>query len=114
VGSAWGDDIAFDINQDGTNDLVTNESDLEFKFFQEETFFFDTDLNQVSESEFNNLPPEQRGGSFTTATNDILLGTGFGLRSIILGLPFRYDLGWRYNGSSFTDPIHYFTLGIDF
>ena len=114
VGSAWGDDIAFDINQDGTNDVVTNEADLDFKFFQEETFFFDSDLNQVSESEFNNLPAGQQGGSFTTSTNDILMGTGFGLRSIILGLPFRYDLGWRFNGSTFKDPIHYFTLGIDF
>ena len=46
--------------------------------------------------------------------SDLLLGSGFGLRTILLGLPFRYDIGWPYTGSGFGDPIHYFTIGIDF
>lgn len=44
---------------------------------------------------------------------EILMGTGFGLRTILLGLPFRYDIGWPYDGS-FGRRVHYFSLGIDF
>jgi len=128
AGAAWGQDIALDLGGgssfgiDNASSIVVNDSDLDFKFFQEETIFIKRNLLQdgqvefeeVTESEFAQLPPEERAGTADIARNDILMGTGFGLRSIILGLPFRYDLGWRFNGSTFKDPIHYFTLGIDF
>jgi len=124
VGAAWGQDIALDLpgaGDGGNNELIVNDSDLDFKFFQEETIFVkrtgegdNAQFEEVTENEFGQLPPDQRVGEVDVARNDILMGTGFGLRSIILGLPFRYDLGWRYNGSTFKDPIHYFTLGIDF
>lgn len=49
---------------------------------------------------------------------DMLVGAGFGLRTIALGMPFRYDMGWSYDrengGRSFGEPIHYFSIGIDF
>jgi hypothetical protein len=46
---------------------------------------------------------------------DILVGAGFGLRTIVFGLPFRYDVGWPYQRSGFlSKPIHYFSIGIDF
>jgi len=48
-----------------------------------------------------------------TEPQDILVGTGFGLRTILLGLPFRYDIGWPYDGG-FGRRVHYFSLGIDF
>jgi outer membrane protein assembly factor BamA len=47
------------------------------------------------------------------ANQDILVGTGFGLRTILLGLPFRWDVGYPYDGS-FGRRIHYFSLGLDF
>ncbi len=46
---------------------------------------------------------------------DILIGAGFGLRTILLGLPFRYDVGWPIGRNGFQNsPIHYFSIGIDF
>jgi Tol biopolymer transport system component len=52
------------------------------------------------------------GASF----NDMLVGSGFGLRTILLGLPFRYDIGWPYDVDTgrFGSRIHYFSIGIDF
>lgn len=47
------------------------------------------------------------------ANQDILVGTGFGLRTILLGLPFRWDVGYPYDGS-FGRRVHYFSLGLDF
>lgn len=44
---------------------------------------------------------------------DILAGGGFGLRTILLGLPFRWDVGWPYDGS-FGRRVHYFSIGLDF
>lgn len=44
----------------------------------------------------------------------ILVGSGFGLRTILLGLPFRWDIGWPYNGHHFGHPINYISIGIDF
>ncbi len=48
--------------------------------------------------------------------NETLAGTGFGLRTILLGLPFRYDLAWPYDveNGSFGSRVHYFSIGIDF
>ncbi len=47
----------------------------------------------------------------------ILSGAGFGLRTILLGLPFRYDIAWPYdleNGDGFGRRVHYFSIGLDF
>jgi len=45
---------------------------------------------------------------------DILIGSGFGLRTILLGLPFRWDVGWPYGAEGWGRRVHYFSLGIDF
>jgi hypothetical protein len=45
----------------------------------------------------------------------VLIGAGFGLRSILFGLPFGYDIGWAYDRTGFkSDAVHYFSIGIDF
>lgn len=47
----------------------------------------------------------------------ILAGAGFGLRTVLLGMPFRYDIGWPYdleNGEGFGRRVHYFSIGLDF
>jgi Tol biopolymer transport system component len=57
------------------------------------------------------------GSTWTGATyNETLVGSGFGLRTILLGLPFRYDVGWPYDVETgrFGSRIHYFSIGIDF
>lgn len=50
------------------------------------------------------------------SVNDYLAGSGFGLRTILLGLPFRYDIGWPYDLDTgrFGSRVHYFSIGIDF
>ncbi|MCH8494089.1 MAG: hypothetical protein LAT57_00470 [Balneolales bacterium] len=45
---------------------------------------------------------------------ELLVGAGFGLRTILLGLPFRWDVGWPYDSDGFGRRVHYFSLGIDF
>ncbi len=44
---------------------------------------------------------------------DVLVGAGLGLRTILLGLPFRWDVGWPYDGK-FGRRVHYFSIGLDF
>lgn len=46
--------------------------------------------------------------------DDLLVGTGFGLRTILLGLPVRMDLAWPYTGDGFGDRRLYFSIGLDF
>ncbi|MCC5933082.1 MAG: PD40 domain-containing protein [Balneolales bacterium] len=49
--------------------------------------------------------------------NDLLVGTGFGLRTILFGLPFRYDIAWPYSEpiyDGFGSRVHYFSIGLDF
>jgi hypothetical protein len=45
---------------------------------------------------------------------DLLIGTGFGSRLIFLGFPLRIDVAWNFNGSNFSSPIYYFSLGPEF
>lgn len=52
-----------------------------------------------------------------TERDAVLAGTGFGLRTILLGLPFRYDLAWPYDlegDNGFGRRVHYFSIGLDF
>ncbi len=45
---------------------------------------------------------------------DLLLSTGAGLRLVLFGFPFRFDVAWRYLGESFSKPTYVFSLGLDF
>jgi Tol biopolymer transport system component len=46
--------------------------------------------------------------------DDLLVGTGFGLRTILLGYPLRLDWAWPYTGRGFGDRQVYFSIGLDF
>lgn len=49
--------------------------------------------------------------------NEILYGMGFGLRSIVFGLPLRYEIAWPYSDEifdGFGSRVHYFSIGLDF
>lgn len=57
------------------------------------------------------------GGVWDSGNHEAwLVGSGFGLRTIFLGLPFRWDVGWPYDVDSggFGRRIHYFSIGLDF
>ena len=95
VGTAWGQ-IDYGITDINGNSIV-NKSFTDFKISKPITF------------------QDENGNIFSYLDGDLLIGSGFGLRTIIFGLPLRYDLGWAYNRDGFSNqPIHYFSIGIDF
>lgn len=49
-----------------------------------------------------------------SAPTETLVGSGFGLRTILLGLPVRWDIGWPREDGRWGQRVHYFSLGIDF
>lgn len=100
AGMAWGQDILFEFSDPNRDPVKLNDSELDFKVSKE--------IQQTVTTP---------GGSFTVPINDgdILMGAGFGLRTILFGFPLRYDVGWPYFRDGFdSDPIHYITIGIDF
>jgi outer membrane protein assembly factor BamA len=102
AGMAWGQDVVFEY-RDRTGRparAVLNEDELDFA---------------VSERSSRQITTAN--GTFNVPVNegDILMGAGFGLRTILFGFPLRYDVGWPYYRDGFdSDPIHYITIGVDF
>lgn len=114
AGMAWGKDIPLEVQTpQGTQTLaILNEKDLNFQVSKEVTYY----LNR-SNGDLTTEPPADPSNysSFQSPKGDILMGAGFGLRTILFGYPLRYDVGWPYYRDGFkNDPIHYITIGIDF
>jgi len=84
IGTAWG--------VDNPNTPNINEAKLNFKVAK----------------------PMTSANGQTNLNGGILIGSGFGIRTILLGLPVRWDIGWPYDGKHFGHPINYITIGIDF
>lgn len=102
AGMAWGQDVVYEYRdaQGNSQTQTFNDADLDFKLSQER---FET--------------IRTGSGDFEVPVNDgdILMGAGFGLRTIVFGFPLRYDVGWPYYRDGFkSDPIHYISIGIDF
>jgi Tol biopolymer transport system component len=55
-----------------------------------------------------------RDSSGSIVTQDLLVGTGLGIRMALFGLPMRLDIAWRFNYASFSEPYYYYSLGADF
>lgn len=49
-----------------------------------------------------------------TTAQETLVGAGVGLRSIIFGIPLRFDFGWEYDKDGFGKRRDYLSIGIDF
>ncbi len=47
-------------------------------------------------------------------TRDLLIGTGFGARMVVLYFLLRLDVAWNYNLQHFSKPQYYFSLGYDY
>jgi len=114
VGSAWGFDINYSLFTDGlTGDPIVyyqKPGDLQLKVSRREEVWINRSTGLIREGQ------PQPGDILTSYMDgDVLIGAGFGLRTIFLGLPFRYDVGWPYERDGFRNrPIHYFSIGIDF
>ncbi len=99
AGAAWGFENYF-----------SESKQLDFKVATPEAVFLNPNDGTPRDGE-----PLEGDIESTVIDGDILIGAGFGLRTILLGLPFRYDVGWPYFRDGFDgDPIHYFSIGIDF
>lgn len=103
AGTAWGQTINYNLLEepDRNADFAVNGKELDFTVAQEKVGYLPNANGSFSE--------------FTYLDGDVLIGGGFGLRTIFLGLPFGYDIGWAYDRDGFkADPVHYFSIGIDF
>lgn len=103
AGTAWGQEINYGLLEEPRVDAETivNGKGLDFTVAKERVGYI---RNQ--NGTFSELP---------YLDGDVLIGGGFGLRSIFFGLPFGYDIGWAYDRTGFkSDPVHYFSIGIDF
>lgn len=112
AGAAWGFNISqtvIDMNGN-TYEYARNSQKLDFNVGKEVITYYDN-----STGTFTETPNENTQEAFRSIEGDILIGAGFGVRSIVFGLPFRYDVGWPYYSDGFKGkPIHYFSIGIDF
>lgn len=43
----------------------------------------------------------------------VLLSTGVGIRTVLLGYPFKCDVAWRRDGDSWSEPQYVISLGLD-
>jgi Tol biopolymer transport system component len=73
-------------------------------------------LNPARDGELDfKLVKTTNQNGFVTREGDLLLGAGFGLRTIFLGFPVKYDVAWARERDGFVrKPIHYFSIGLDF
>lgn len=65
-------------------------------------------------SDNNSLRFFEKTASGKIISRDLLMGTGFGTRIALFGLPFKYDVAWSYDLNKFSMPKHYFSLALDF
>lgn len=114
-GAAWGKDqvyaVLYNTDTEKPIPFYTNDAKLNFKVSRIQRVNVSAIDGKIIEDMVNNTDPyyirEIRRG-------DLLIGTGFGLRTILLGLPFRWDMAWPRNGGSYNKAIHYFSIGLDF
>jgi outer membrane protein assembly factor BamA len=55
-----------------------------------------------------------RNAQGNTELKDLLVGYGWGFRTVFFGLVLRYDMAWAYNLTGSSSPRHYVSLGGDF
>jgi outer membrane protein assembly factor BamA len=122
AGAAWGYGFDYDFQIPGTNRnllIYRNNSGLNSKVGKQRTAYidyFDNNSGQYTTPTISDtFQPDKTDAEVNYFDGDVLVGAGFGLRTVLLGLPVRYDIGWPYERSGFgSDPIHYFSIGIDF
>ncbi|MEW5798180.1 MAG: biopolymer transporter Tol [Bacteroidota bacterium] len=73
--------------------------------------FLDVGSSWTDEKVWKGFGTDSRGN---TVTQDLLIGTGMGVRMFLFGLPLKIDVAWSYTGEGFSIPKYYFSLGGDF
>ncbi len=125
AGMAWGQRIPYNIRFSDGSELpyATNDPDLNFKVQEDDPRYIELNAEGQPVIENGNLVVVDGDGRMDGTeylqqpfqSGDVLIGAGFGLRTILLGFPLRYDVGWPYYRDGFDgSPIHYISIGIDF
>jgi len=133
AGMAWGQRIPYNIQSSVSTQFppyAYNDSDLNFDIQQQGSKYIELNaegrpivtsdgqrLQTVTKNEIQDQNLERNVDYIEQPyqSGDILMGAGFGLRTILFGFPLRYDVGWPYYRGGFdSKPIHYITIGIDF
>ena len=125
AGMAWGQRIPYNIRFSDGSELpyATNDPDLNFKVQEDDPRYIELNAEGQPVIENGNLVVVDGEGRMDGTeylqqpfqSGDVLIGAGFGLRTILLGFPLRYDVGWPYYRDGFDgSPIHYISIGIDF
>lgn len=119
AGAAWGQNIQFQVPLSNGQQLnyFQNDADFDFRVQERGTRYYDNETGRLLPTG-EQPPPGAEPGRYAELPyrdGDVLIGAGFGLRTIVFGLPLRYDVGWPYYSDGFDGkPIHYISLGVDF
>ncbi len=70
--------------------------------------------DQLATPIYEKFQPFDRDANGSLETRDLLVGTGFGARMVVLYFLVRLDIAWAYNIQNFSPPHYYFSLGYDF
>lgn len=70
--------------------------------------------SQIAAPIYQKFQPFDHDANGNLETRDLLVGTGFGARMVVLYFLLRLDVAWAYNIQSFSPPHYYFSLGYDF
>lgn len=118
AGMAWGERIPYTVSfTDGSEqDYAFNSPDLDFKVQDQNASYLDRSTGEILADRPDDFETNRDNyGVLPAPQGDVLIGAGFGLRTIFLGFPLRYDVGWPYYRNGFDGkPIHYISIGIDF
>jgi Tol biopolymer transport system component len=73
--------------------------------------FFDMGSAWNKEKQYRAFERDENGN---IVARDLLMGMGTGARIFFLAFLLKFDVAWAWNGSSFSQPKYYFSLGTDF
>ncbi|HTK82243.1 MAG TPA: biopolymer transporter Tol [Bacteroidota bacterium] len=72
--------------------------------------FLDVGGAWTHQSDFKGIDRDENGDIYM---RDLLAGTGYGMRMIVLGFLLKLDVAWSYNLREFSVPKYYFSVGAD-
>lgn len=115
LGAAWGISRGYYAFLDGNTGepiyFYTEGKSLDLRLSQIDQVILDPRTGLIAQEPLDpTIPYVQQN----VRRGDLLLGLGFGLRTVLIGLPFRYDVAWPRYYDGLGKPIHYFSIGIDF
>ncbi len=61
----------------------------------------------------NEFIPTVRDAFGNTVYNDLLVSSGIGVRSLLFGLPFKFDVAWRNEFDRWSKPTYLISIGLD-